>query len=472
MKRCIMLLIDGLRPDVLESEMVGRNLPGLASMSDGGSRLRATSVFPTTTSVAYLPFLTGCLPGRCNVPSIRWIDRAAYRGRWWRDREAVRSYCGYQAGRLDADIAPEIATIFDLVPESIAVWSMINRGLAPERNIGQGSRKFWGTVSHYTERYQRGDAVVARAVLDAVEGDARFIFAQFPGVDGHTHADRPDGERTLGSLYQVDRLVSEILHRLRTRGILEDTLMLVVSDHGASVMHHHFDLAEWLESLGVPTLRHPVIWRKRPRAAVMVAGNAAAAIYARPGSGDLARLTFDQLRRPEAFGIQEDIVSRLLEHPGVALLAAENGEGGLRIAAADGEADLSRTAGGIRYSPRSGDPLRVGGAFEDTDRAYLSATLDGPFPDAATHLLDQFTSPRAGDLVLAANEGWDFRDQWEVPEHKSGHGSLVRSHILTPLWSNKPLADRPWRTVDLFPTILEWLGVTVPEGIDGVSRPS
>jgi hypothetical protein len=241
----------------------------------------------------------------------------------------------------------------------------------------------------------------------------------------------------------------------------------MVSDHGASVVHQHFDVARWLESLGVPTLRHPVLWRRNPRAAVMVAGNAAVAIYARPGSGAVARLSFDQLRRPDAFGAGTDIVTALLAHPAVALLAAENGEGGLRVASAKGDADLFATASGLRYLPRRGDPLQVGGAFEGRDREYLRHTMNGPFPDAAVHLLDQFRSPRAGDLVLAANEGWDFRDHWEIPEHKSGHGSLIRAHMLTPLWSNRPLADRPWRTADVFPMMLDWLGVEVPEGIDG-----
>jgi hypothetical protein len=61
--------------------------------------------------------------------------------------------------------------------------------------------------------------------------------------------------------------------------------------------------------------------------------------------------------------------------------------------------------------------------------------------------------------VIAAAEGWDFREAWEYPEHKSGHGSLIASHMLTPAWSNQPLPEGPLRTVDLFPVICRWLGV-------------
>src|SRR6266545_539908 len=113
--RCLLLLVDGLRPDVAEERLSAGQLPNLEAMLRSGGRTRAITVFPSTTSVAYLPFLTGCTPGHCNIPSIRWLDRARYDGRWWRSRDAVRSYCGYQAGMLDGDLAPGVSTMFELV---------------------------------------------------------------------------------------------------------------------------------------------------------------------------------------------------------------------------------------------------------------------------------------------------------------------------------------------------------------------
>src|SRR5215207_10904335 len=108
--RCLLLLVDGLRPDVAEARLSAGELPHLEQMLEEGGRTRAVTVFPSTTSVAYLPFLTGHTPGRCNIPSIRWLDRQAYAGDWWRDRAAVRSYCGYQAPQLDDDISADVRT--------------------------------------------------------------------------------------------------------------------------------------------------------------------------------------------------------------------------------------------------------------------------------------------------------------------------------------------------------------------------
>jgi hypothetical protein len=69
--------------------------------------------------------------------------------------------------------------------------------------------------------------------------------------------------------------------------------------------------------------------------------------------------------------------------------------------------------------------------------------------------------------VVIAAEGADLRRDWEIPEHRSGHGSLHRDHMRCLLASNLPLPG-PLRTADLFPLMLDYLGVPAPDGLDGV----
>jgi hypothetical protein len=109
----------------------------------------------------------------------------------------------------------------------------------------------------------------------------------------------------------------------------------------------------------------------------------------------------------------------------------------------------------------------LGGTWAASSREWLEATWDGPFPDAPNNLIDQFRSRRSGDLLVIAREGYDFRARFEVPEHKAGHGSLIRAHMQTPVWSSRPIPPAPLRTVDLFPAMLGWLAVRAPAGIDG-----
>jgi predicted AlkP superfamily pyrophosphatase or phosphodiesterase len=321
--RCFLLLVDGLRPDVAEARLAAGDLPRLAEMLAEGGHTRAITVFPSTTSVAYLPFLTGCTPGRCNIPSIRWLDRRRYAGRWWRERDAVRSYCGYQAPRLDDDIAPDVRTIFELVPDSVGIFTPIARGLTPARDPSRRERQVWGALAHYAQWHQPSDDAVARHLLRAAAGPARFVFAQFPAVDGYTHQAHPEAAPVLRALRKVDRVVGRLRDQLRRQGQLDDSLLLVVSDHGSATVHTHLDLPDWFRAQGVPTLSHPVLWEREPRAAVMVAGNGSAMVYARPGAPREQRWPIERLCQPDAFGASVDLVSALLREPAVGLVAAE-----------------------------------------------------------------------------------------------------------------------------------------------------
>lgn len=467
MKRCFLLLVDGLRPDVANARLAAGHLPHLADLVRQGGRTHAITGFPSTTSVSYLPFLTGCSPGTCDIPSIRWLDRSRYAGRWWRDRAQIRSYCGYQAPLLDQDISPGVPTIFELIPESMGIFTPVARGLTRERDPSRRERQLWGSVAHFTLWHQPADDAVSRHLLRAAGQDWRFVFAQFPAVDGYTHQTNPDSPKVHKALARVDATVGRLRQLLRHRRELEESLILLVSDHGATRVHTHLDLPEWFRARGVPTLSHPVLWERDPRAAVMVAGNGSAMVYARPGAPRLERWPIERLRQPETFGTSADLVGALLREKAVALLAAQSEAGGIWVASADGAARLWSDGDRVTYQPGSGDPLRLGRTWSASSREWLEATWDGPFPDAPFHLMDQFRTRRSGDLLVIAREGYDFRSRFEVPEHKSGHGSLIRAHMQTPVWSSQPIPARPLRTVDLFPAMLDWLGVAVPGGLDG-----
>lgn len=469
MNRCFLLLVDGLRPDSAEAQLAAGSLPHLGVMLKRGGRTHAITGFPSTTSVAYLPFLTGCTPGRCNVPSIRWLDRSRYRGRWWRDRAALRSYCGYQAPLLDGDINAEVRTIFELVPESLGIFTPVARGLTVGRDPSRLERKVWGSVAHLTRWHQPSDDSVSRHLLHAANRSWRFVFAQFPAVDGYTHQSGHDSAAVHRALTRLDAKVGRLRELLRRKGELESSLILLVSDHGASRIDSHFDLADWFRSRGVPTLAHPVIWERRPRAAVMVAGNGSAMVYARPGEPRRDRWPIERLRMPESFGSGEDLIAALVREPSVAFVAGESELGGLWLKTAEGSARLWQRGSEIGYEPVSGDPLQIGRARRSDARRWLEATWNGAFPDAPYHLLDHFRSQRSGDLLVIAREGYDFRARFEVPEHRYGHGSLIRAHMQTPVWSSHPVPADPLRTVDLFPAMLDWLDVEIPEGIDGES---
>ena len=460
-RRAVLVLIDGARVDVLRELLERGDLPNLSRwVIERGGFTTGTTVFPSTTGVAYIPFLFGRYPGSVGIPGIRWLDRRGAAGGWREQWLAARSYCGVQGGWLNRDIAPA-PSLFDLVPDSIAICTPLTRGLRPGANRLTFRRAALGAAAHYVGTYPVLDRAVARAWLDAAAEPWRFLFVVFPGVDGISHLKDPFHPAVLESYRLVDRALGAFVARVRKQGDLP--AFFVVSDHGMTAMREHADPAVLLEGDGVRTLRHPVhVWRRKARVATMVSGNASVQLYFDPRSGRGQPLTEST--------IPASLLDRLLALPAVRLAAWRADAGGVVVRTQQGMARLTETPGVICYQPDSGDPLGLGGYLELDDRDLLSRTRETDMPDAPRQLLQLFQTSRAGDLVLAATPGADFRGPWEIPEHMAGHGSIIVEHMEVPIAASVAIPDAPLRTVDLMPTILERLDVPVPSGVvlDGV----
>ncbi len=464
-RRAALLLVDGARNDVFESLAEAGELPHIERHLLGpGGVTPATTVFPSTTGVAYLPFLTGCYPGTCDIPGIRWLDAARYGGDWWRNRDHVRNYCGYQGEKLNTDLPDGMRTVFDLVPDSLALCSPITRGLRDGRERVSFGRKFWGSLAHYTAGYGPLDRAVGQALCRLAPQRPRFVFAVFPGVDGVTHLHDPWHPAVWEMYRQIDGIVGAYAD---AGGFDGDHLTLLVSDHGLERVRRHTDISLALEAIGLPTLRHPILWRKDPEVAVMVSGNASAQVYFKPRVLRERRFSVAEVEAGALAGVPPTVIDYLAGLPGVAMVVGTD-DSGLTLISRLGRATLSETdCGRIAYRPDTADVLSLGAAGEYSDREWLERTLETPYPDAPVQLLQLFRSSRTGDLVVIADVGSDLRVEWEFPEHRSGHGSLIAAHMRCLVVSNAPLAG-PVRTVDLFPLVLDYLGVPVPDGIDGV----
>jgi len=459
-----LIILDGARADVFEYLVAAGDLPNLSRhLLEPGGVVAATTVFPSTTGVAYLPFLTGCYPGTCDVPGIRWLDPRGYAGHWWRDRQHLRSYCGPQGGKINDDLPEEMPTLFDVIPDSVALCSPFTRGLKPEYDRVQFARKVWGGLAHYTAGYGILERAVGRELCRLVPERHRFTLAVFPGVDGVTHFWDPWHSDVLNVYREFDEIIGSYA---AAGGCDGDRLTLVVSDHGLSRVDRHTDISLALEEIGMPTLRHPVVWRRNPRAAVMVSGNGSVQVYLQPGRLRSSRFGLSEIEQGHVPDVPGSVVRYIASLPGIAMVVAADGPT-VWLISRTGRATLEPLDGGaIRYTPVSADVLEIGGGGTHTDREWLERTLDSPYPDAPTQLTQLFRSPRTGDLTVIAQLGTDLRLDWEIPEHRSGHGSLFAEHMRCLVASNLRLRG-PVRTVDLFPLILNYLGVTVPEAIDG-----
>ena len=116
------------------------------------------------------------------------------------------------------DIAPGVRTIFELVPESVGIFTPVARGLTPERDPSgrsgsSGAR--WPTMPSGTSRRTMRSPATCCARPD---GPARFVFAQFPAVDGYTHQAHPDAAPVRRACGRWTSVVGRLRERLRRAG--------------------------------------------------------------------------------------------------------------------------------------------------------------------------------------------------------------------------------------------------------------
>ncbi len=468
-RSCIMILADGARADVMEDLVRSGRLPAIGDhLASGGTLGQALSAFPSTTGPAYLPFLTGCYPGTCNVPGIRWFDKDRFAAKRF-SKDRFRSYVGPESFYLNGDIARSRRTLFELVPKSVNVFSSVNRGVGFAGDLTKFSRIWYWYYAHLTDHWGLIDEAATEKTVRALRQSPEFVFTVFPGIDEFSHLSSPFHFRTIEAYQALDRAVEQIVMDLKRRGQWDETMIVIVSDHGLSETERHFPLNQFLEREGIETLYYPkILFKGSFEAASMVSGNAMSHVYFKNGEGRegwRGRASWETLKNRK-----DGVVDRLLEKEEIDLLLASREDGSVIVKSKRGEASVSERDGEIAYHVRGSDPFGYPKLPEVmTDRESLRLTESTDYPDGFAQVLQIFRSPRAGDVILSAAKGSDLRLRYEIHEHKSSHGSLHREHMKIPLVTNARFKPGAVRSVDVFPTILSLLGRSIPFGIDGES---
>ena len=461
----IVLVADGARADAFDGASLDA-LPALRRLRDEGALHRVASVFPSVTGPAYTPFLIGRFPGPIGIPGLRWYDRAREACGW---PDYARSYVGHQMRHFDDDLDAHAPTIFELVPNSLAALSVVTRGLAASHRIGAltPSLALRATLTHFrglAERWLDVDRETADVVVRRMrEERPDFLFVAFTGVDKASHA-RGHGDALVhDALGIVDDAAGRLRADAEQGGWWDATHLWIVSDHGHSLVHTHEDLAGVVGATGLRTVAHPWSAGIAPDAAVMVSGNAMAHVY----------LELDACERPwwPALSARHgDLADALLAREAVDLMLLPLGDARCGVRSARrGAAIVERDGATYRYQRESGDPLGVGADVAGSADETFDALRDGDYPDAIVQIATLAASSRAGDIILSATPGWDFRARYEPIPHRSAHGALHRDHMLVPLLTNRPTARTPRRTTDVFASALDALGVGLPGRVDGTS---
>jgi len=477
----VLFYVDGLRQDVFEQMLAEGKLPRLKrTFIDRAAHVRSAVVsVPSVTYANSVTMMTG-----------RWPSVHGVWANVWFDRYELLTH-NYEDERDNADLDRTSPTLFELMPESMtaAIALPFTRGvelkLANTAHDGGTQAGFaWAMGEEKTT-----DQLLAQKFYEIGE-DAREIRAwpaliaiHLPAVDQTAHKFGSDGKEYRSAIENLDDCVGSALETFERGGMLEDMILVLVSDHGHHSTPRSLALDEFLRAaLDMPVLLNcrddgatPYVprWEHYSKAHVVVTtcGEREASLHLRCGPSWNTRPTLEEIL--SFAGSRGELPSLLLEGPAIELVAVRAGKNEVQIWSRLGHASIVRSGSGsdadFSYQLLAGeDPLGYDqdpklwswvGAGAHGSREWLDATADLPRPDLVPQLVYAFDNPRSGDVVLFAAREWDFS-----PDYAGGHGGIEREEMIVPMYLAGPgiragTEIPAARLVDLAPTLLDLAGV-------------
>lgn len=445
-RRVLLLVLDGMRPGSLDPKLT----PNLASLAAGGvTYTRSRTGFPSETMVGASELFTGAYPERSGVTG-NWmiVPGSPNKGIELKTREAIekmrRAYGGRALGSASMFQALAGAGLTSAVigkegPAELAwyggaTWAVSTAGALASRR-GRELERERGTApiealvdaaaGPAPKRGDRNDSdrsswfVRAARALDAAHApDLLAVWLTDP--DSTQHMQGLDSRNQRSSLATADRAVGELLADLRERGQLDNTDIVLTSDHGFSdhINRDEVPLADVLSKAGLDVTH------------VVGSGNQHMVRFRQPPT---AR-DFAQLRDAIAGSSIAPLVRTVIENP----------REGVR---GDRRGDRRLTGRDLRNgSRRAGD-------------AYVVYQRDEHRPGGPGHVV------ASGGPTIAGHGSMGWSDLNNMLVLAGPRVERARAGIAGPAPGLR--TDAAAGIVDLAPTILHLLGAPAPASMQG-----
>jgi hypothetical protein len=482
-KPALLLVLDGIRPDVLQAAIRDGDARNLGVLAERGEAVwDAVSVFPSITPAATAAIATGEAPARSGIVGHAWYDeyerRVVVYGAMTETVMAsgpIRVFHNnvWRMNRDDLHAATLFEALHDRGLDGACVNFPVRRGphthpirmktiegyLMGGRYLGpsvQGPKEyfmgdlFYSRDTGFSGRKANGGVLRSVGINDDYaarvgamllkERAAPFNLVYFFKGDSIAHHHGLEAQRRW--LATADEYVA----RLFSAGggvdrVLEDYAVLALSDHGHAPLLPKSRYVD-LRMIQGQKVSSGVKARFRNGTTVVVVPNGRSALLYLRGDVEL-----------------ESVVERLVGRRGVDLAAWME----------DGWAAVRRLGREVRFLPGSGvsDPFGRSWELEGDPRVLDIAVSDGylhygEYPDALERLWGCLHSPRCGDVVLSATPGYTFGEISGGYHTASDHGSLHASDSnVFVLASGVPA---PHRITDVAPTLLSHFGADLVAG--------
>ncbi len=488
MKKLVLVVIDAMKPEMLERTIAAGRAPALQRIAREGVYVNdVVAAFPSVTPVCAATITTGTGPEQHRIPSMNWYHREEQRYvEYGSSFSATRQFgllrsltdtvYRMNAEHLSADTPTVFESLDDAGVRTAGTTYLIYRG-RHEHEVAQESalarlatatlfrRTILGPQElFYADLYASrrtgcrgqlglpgardqhtgcvGSYLVERDLFD-------FMLFSLPDNDSNSHRNGPHAQ--VGSIAAADRQLERLMHAGGGPDrFLADHAVLVTSDHSQALVEARIRLDLALSQFTVA----------RPSAA---ASPAEPELALSPSQRAAMVYVLHRERRTELI---QGVLAAVGELEGVDLAMW------LREERGGSEAVIHAPGGGeLRFAPGSAVIDLRGERWDiDGDLSVLAARIeDGrliapDYPDALARVWSALRCETAGDLLLSAAPGYEFVD-WGGTDHVGGgsHGSLHRSDSLGALmWCGTGPDSRgareQWSLRDVTPMILTHFG--------------
>jgi predicted AlkP superfamily pyrophosphatase or phosphodiesterase len=434
-KKLILVVIDGLTPDVFEAAAESHSAPTLAGLAAAGRYARATSTFPSLTPVCLASLATGGGPDVHEIPHLVWYHRRERRFVEYGSSFGAMRAAGTRRSIRDAivemngeHLARDAVTLFEALDDAGLVTAAVNvpcyRGRTRHlptipglvRPV-EGPRRFFYFSLFESDVTGAPLAVGGRATgsIDAYAAAVGrwlvtrdgfdFLFFYLPDYDFASHALGPDGAQE--ALARSDAAVTALVDAAGgLDAFLERYDVVLCSDHGQTPVERPFRLEEALSDFRLLSRGS-----RRDAELAVTASNRAGMVYLLPDAPVDARAVAERLSREPALDI-------VLFREGTEAVAL-----------------------------RGGDELRFGAAGAEVwmERAWQA-----------------LANPNAGDVLVSPALGVELTDLGGRHHVGGGsHGSLLDGDSLVPMLTVGDAAP-PSRITEVAPLVLRHFAVEPP----------
>jgi hypothetical protein len=499
LKKLVLIVVDSLKPEMLERAVQGGSAPAFAEVLRRGTRIpECVSVFPSVTPAASASITTGMGVESHHVPSINWYHRGERRyveyGSSWpatRTFGVLRTLNDIVYNMNFEHLSRGTPTVFESLGDAgvrtACTPFLIFRGRTRHELALQGwlrrlayvanfhhavygpSELFYGEL--FSSRSVDCRPTLARpGTRDAYSGCVGeylaeyglydFLLFSLPDNDHYSHRFGPDA--TVSSIAWADRSLQRLADGAGgLDSFLDDNAVILMADHSQTPVSNGIRLADALSEWHVLQPND-----QRPDAAELAVspGGRSAMVYLLGDSE--GRGGRDSEPEEAKAGKRARVLRRLGEVDGVDLLVWRDGD----------EACVWSARGELRFAPGAdledgrGRRWDVDGSMEALGAVRSEGTVvSRVYPDAFGRLWEALSSPSTGDILISGEPGYEFVD-WGGADHTGGgsHGSLRHDDSLVPLvfldcgpdLSGAGDDPRPggWSIRDVAPIVLEHFG--------------